>query len=212
LRRLKEKERIIEGEKNERRFFWRKSMKNTLKYALVSVLWPPMVMSAQIAPVKAYSETNVLEVYKALIGPQSNKSFLVRSTTVEPINCSVSGKEITDFEFREAMNAFHDVNEQVWDLSRALGDRKTISNADLDETFKPGVMEGWRRFRQRHPDSAGYVGLSAVGFNKAHTVAIVYSEVRCGGKCGAGGFKYFRHTPRGWRRVNANFPNCDWIS
>ena len=185
-------------------------MRKTLKFVLVSVLclqWS----SGQIAPVKSYSEANVPEVYKALIGPQSKKSLLVRSTTVAPMNCSVSGEEITDTEFREAMSAFLAVNEQVWDLSQVLGDRKTISNEDLDETFKPGVMEGWKRFRQRHPDIPGYVGLSAIGFNKAHTVAIVYSEVRCGGKCGAGGFKYFRHT-KGWRRVNPNFPNCDWIS
>ncbi len=33
------------------------------------------------------------------------------------------------------------------DLSSVLGDRKTITEAELDETFKPGVMEGWKRFR-----------------------------------------------------------------
>ncbi len=186
-------------------------MRKKLKCVLVSLLWLQW-SSGQIAPVKAYSEANVPEVYKTLIGPQSKKSFLVRSTTLAPMNCSVSGKEITDTEFREAMSAFLAVNEQAWDLSQVLGERKTISNEALDETFKPGVMDGWKRFRQMHPDSPGYVGLSAIGFNKARTVAIVYSEVRCGGKCGAGGIKYFRHTPRGWQRVNPNFPSCDWIS
>jgi hypothetical protein len=162
--------------------------------------------------VKAYSEPDVLEVYKALIGPQSKKSLLILSTSGEPTICSVNAKDITDPEFRKAVNAFHDVNKQVWDLSGVLSDRKTISEAELDETFKPGVMEGWRRFRQEHPDSLGYVTLSAVGFNNAHTVAVVYSGVHCGGKCGAGGLKYFRHTPKGWQRVTSNFPNCDWIS
>jgi hypothetical protein len=73
-------------------------------------------------------------------------------------------------------------------------------------------MEGWKRFRQKHPDSLGYVALSAIGFNNAHTVAVVYSEGRCGGKCGAGGFKYFRRTRKRWQKVETDFPHCDWIS
>jgi hypothetical protein len=186
-------------------------MMNTSKYAFVSVLWPAMVMSAQIASVKAYSEPDVLEVYNALLGPQIKKSLLVLSTSVKPTICSVSLKEITDSEFGNARKAFQDVNEEAWDLSRVLNDRKTISQGELEETFKPGVVEGWKRFRQRHPETSAYVALSAVGFNNAHTVAIVYSEVRCGGNCGAGGFKYFRRTPKGWQRVKVDF-GCDWIS
>jgi len=176
----------------------------TFKYALVSVLWPAMVVSAQTAPVKAYSEPDAVEVYGALFAPRSKRPILFLSTTVKPQICSVSEKEaseIKDPEFREAMNAFRDVNEHVWDLSGVLKERKTISEAELDETFKPGVLEGWKQFRQKYPQSLGYYALSAVGFNNAHTVAVVYSEGRCGGLCGAGGFKYFRRTPKGGRRA-----------
>ena len=98
-------------------------MRNTFKYALVSVLWPAMVVSAQIASVKPYSEPDALDIYRALIAPQSKRwSPLLLSTTVEPKICSVSEKEITNPEFRQAMDAFHEVNEQVWDLSRVLSD------------------------------------------------------------------------------------------
>ena len=188
---------------------------NTVKYALVSVLWPAMVVSAQIASVKAYSAPDAAEVYGALFALRSKKPVLVLSTTVKPKICSVSEKDATGIEdpqFREAMNGFRDINEHVWDLSSVLGDRKTITEAELDETFKPGVMEGWKRFRLKYPDSLGYVALSAVGFNSAHTVAVVYAESRGGPKRGAGGLKYFRRTPKGWQRVNTDFPNCDWIS
>jgi hypothetical protein len=150
----------------------------------------------------------------ALFAPQSKRLILL-STTVKPKTCSMSeneAREIKNPEFREAMNAFRDVNEQVWDLSRVFGDRKTITEAELDETFKLGVMEGWKRFRLKYPDSFGYVALSAVGFNSAHTVAVVYSERRGGPKWGAGGLTYFRRTQKGWQRVNTDFPNCDWIS
>jgi|HubBroStandDraft_6_1064221.scaffolds.fasta_scaffold243919_2 hypothetical protein len=188
---------------------------NTLKYALVSVLWPAMVVSAQSAAVKVYSEPDAAEVYGALFATRSKKPILFLSTTVKPHICSVSEKEaeqIKDPAFREAMSAFRDVNEQVWDLSRVLEGRKTTGEGELDETFKPGVVEGWKQFRQRYAHSLGYFALSAIGFNNAHTAAVVYSEGRCGGLCGAGGFKYLRRTPDGWKRVNTGFPQCDWIS
>jgi hypothetical protein len=184
----------------------------TLKYALVSILGLAMLMSAQTASVKSYSDPDAREVYRALITPQAKRPPLLLSTTVKPWICSVSPKEIADPEYREAVEVFQDVNQEVWDLSSVLSDRKTISQPQLDEIFKPGAIEGWKLFREKYPDFLGYVALSAVGFNNSHTVAVVYSEGRCGGKCGAGGFKYFRRTPRGWQRAKKDFPSCDWIS
>jgi len=188
---------------------------NTFKYALVRLLWPAMVVSTQKAPVRDYSEPDAAEVYGALSALQSKRPFLFLSTTVKPRICSVSeekARQIKDPAFREAMNAFRDVNEHVWDLSRMLKDRNTISEEELDETFKPGVLDGWKQFHQKYPQSLGYFALSAIGFNSAHTVAVVYSEGHCGGLCGAGGFKYFRRTSKGWQRVNTELPRCDWIS
>src|SRR5450631_1070393 len=138
----------------------------TLKYVLVSILGLAMLMSAQPASVKSYSDPDAREVYRALIAPQAKRSPLLLSTTVKPWICLVSPKEIADPEFRESMEVFHDVNQEVWDLSSVLSDRKTISQAQLDETFKPGVIEGWKLFREKYPDFVGYVALSAVGFNK----------------------------------------------
>lgn len=114
-------------------------MMNTFKCALVSVLWPAMVVSAQIASVKAYSAPDAAEVYRGLFALRGKKPVLVLSTTVGPKACSVSEKDakaIKDPQFREAMDAFRDVNERLWDLSSVLGDRKTISEAELDEIFK----------------------------------------------------------------------------
>ena len=186
-------------------------MRNGFKGAFVAVLLSAMVAGGQIASVKAYSEPDAQKIYRALIAPQG-KRVLVLSTTIERKNCSVNEKEIPDPEFRKAMAAFHDVNEQVWDLSKVLSYARTISSAELDETFKLGVVEGWKQFRLKHPDSSGYIALSAVGFNNAHTVAVVYTEGGCGAKCAAGGFKYFRRTPKGWQKIKPDFPNCDWFS
>jgi hypothetical protein len=170
-----------------------------------------MVVSGQIASVKAYSEPDAQEIYRALMAPYK-RPILVLSTTIDEKTCSVSEKEIKDPEFRKAMATFHEVNEQVWDLSKVLGNRRTINNVELDEIFKPGLVEGWKQFRQKYPDSSGYVSLSAVGFNDAHTVAVVYSAGHCAVNCAAGGLQYFRRTPKGWQRVETGFPNCHWFS
>jgi hypothetical protein len=188
------------------------NLTSRFKFVLVSALWPAIVLSSQTASLRAYSEPDAAEVYRALIGPQNKRSFLVLSTSRGPNTCSFSEKEIADPEFRQAMHSFRDMKEQKWDLSSVLGDRQTISESELNDTFKPGIMEGWHRFRQKHPDSSGYVALSAVGFNSAHTVAVVYSGGACGPKCGTGGLKYFRRTSKGWQRIRADFPSCDWIS
>ncbi len=65
--------------------------------------------------------------------------------------------------------------------------------------------DGWEGFRQTFPDSAGYVILSAVGFNSEKTIALVYVEYRCGGLCGSSRYyilekrdgRWVRSTPKG---------------
>jgi hypothetical protein len=88
-------------------------MANTLKYAPVAVFWLAIFVSTQTASEKVYPEPDAAEVYRALLAPRSKRPALVLSTTVEPRICSVDEKEtkgINDPEFREAMNAFREVN------------------------------------------------------------------------------------------------------
>ena len=44
----------------------------------------------------------------------------------------------------------------------------------------------WPEFYRRYPDSGGYVEVSAVGFDRAKTRAMVYMAHHCGGLCGGG--------------------------
>ncbi len=68
-------------------------------------------------------------------------------------------KEIPDPAFREAMEAFNDVDKQNWDLSEELRQQRTISETEIGSIFRPGIVEGWKQFRQRYPDFAGYVAV-----------------------------------------------------
>lgn len=51
---------------------------------------------------------------------------------------------------------------------------------------------------RRLSDSAAVVQLSAVGFNRDRTVAVVYYNVVCGWLCGGGAAEVVRKHPNGW--------------
>jgi hypothetical protein len=182
-------------------------MSNAFEYALLALLWPAMAQGAQVDSWKVYSEPDSARIYEVLSSARHQK-VLTLTTNAQSGTCSVNPKEIPDPAFREAMEAFNDVNKQNWDLSEELRQQRTISETEIGSIFKPGIVEGWKQFRQRYPDFAGYVAFSAVGFDKAHTVAVVYSQGQCGAHCGAGGLQYFRRTPKGWRRIKTSYPGC----
>jgi hypothetical protein len=48
-------------------------------------------------------------------------------------------------------------------------------------------QDGWKRFDQKYPQAKGLISLSAVGFNRNHTQAIVSVGMDCGRLCGEGG-------------------------
>ena len=81
---------------------------------------------------------------------------------------------------------------------------RLVSRAELDATFQSpsgtNVGDGWEGFRHHFPDSAGYLILSAVGFNADRTIALVYEEHRCGGLCGAARYFILQKREEGWVR------------
>jgi hypothetical protein len=56
----------------------------------------------------------------------------------------------------------------------------------------------YARKLRRLPDSASVVQLSAVGFNRDHTLAVVYYNSVCGWLCGGGAAYVVRKHPNGW--------------
>jgi hypothetical protein len=73
-----------------------------------------------------------------------------------------------------------------------------VSSDDIGVDFKDG---GWEGFHQRYPDSGGYIIMSAVGFNKEKTQAIVYTGSACGGLCGLWRFHLLEKIDGKWKKV-----------
>jgi hypothetical protein len=159
-----------------------------------------------------YSDSDAGQIYEALIPATARNSMLLLTVSVQPTICSPDESDMPDTQFRNALGAFRKMNDKKWDVSGLISSEQTITEAAVDSMFKSGVIGGWKQFRQQHPHASGYQAVSAVGFNAERTVAVVYSEVRCGAMCGTGSFTYFRRTPHGWSRVQAEMPSCRWIS
>lgn len=185
-------------------------MKRLLRFALIATLG--LLGFASAEPTRYSSELDSKQVYEALLLRQGQHSAMLVSTTVNPTTCLPGDSEMPDNDFRWALSDFRSATQQKEDISGWMSDYDMIREDEIDSFFKSGVMEGWKQFRAAHPKSPAYLRLSVVGFNADHSVAMVYSEVHCSPKCGAGGFHCFRREHGQWKKVERDIPDCRWIS
>ena len=67
-------------------------------------------------------------------------------------------------------------------------------------------------FEDRFPGAQGYVRLSAVGFNKDKTIAVVGIRVGCGPMCGSSGFHVLQRQDDTWIPLKWTGIECSTIS
>jgi len=87
-----------------------------------------------------------------------------------------------------------------------------VPGVALQAPFKTNGPAGWSDFEREHPDSVGWIELSAVGFNHDKTVAIVYIGHHCGRLCGGGGFRVLRKAEGKWKGLTWKGGSCAWAS
>jgi hypothetical protein len=64
-----------------------------------------------------------------------------------------------------------------------------------------GGKAAWTKFSQTYDQVDGLTEISAVGFNKAHTIAVFYAAHRAGTGCEDEGFEVLKKTGGRWRRL-----------
>jgi len=114
-------------------------------------------------------------------------------------------------DFRDAIANFKTNNSRRWLLQRQFelsGPYELVSSDTIKATFRGGEQSrtegahpldsGWKAFYARYPGSGGFIVLSAVGFNKDKTRAVVYSGASCGSLCGAWSFHLFKKVDGKW--------------
>ena len=102
-----------------------------------------------------------------------------------------------------AVDDYETKNSQKWLLKKddfkLPVKHSMITDLDLKAIFHGhwGELE-WIQYYRRFPESTGFIMLSRVGFNTAHTQALLYIGSRCGPGCGEIHFLFLEKTNGAW--------------
>ncbi|HTP68100.1 MAG TPA: hypothetical protein VMJ35_04290 [Dongiaceae bacterium] len=186
----------------------------------------PVEAKSGEAPVEVYADADAYKVYAAALAIDSwywegsNEILIVRE--IPPREWAPAGAEqilqgrtasVPEMEqilqsFREANKEPRLLNSEV-DLHRA---HRLVRSTDVEAALAKGAegknSDSWQGFRAEFPNTAGYVRLSAVGFNATKTMALVYVEHHCGTGCGAANYYILQKLGDVWvKYFPPNFEN-----
>ena len=155
---------------------------------------------------KPYEDANAYQIYSLLLPNEEASSFAKGTLVVqEQTVSSAFSRECVTREvartFKDAIVDFQRVNQTEWLLQRQFVSDKPyelVNREMLTALFKEG---GWNAFGKRYPGSGGYTVMSAVGFNKEKSLAIVYSGSSCGNLCGSWSLHLFSKRRGKWVAV-----------
>jgi hypothetical protein len=161
-----------------------------------------------------YNVDEAYQVYKLLLPNEElygTGTLVIKEETVPEVHRDDMGgfgsgpEDCVDpsvaVRFKDAIADYNRVNQQRWSLQRnfQLDRPYEIVNSDtLKVVFDHG---GWDAFYKRYPGSGGFLIMSAVGFNKDKTRAIVYTGGSCGLLCGSWSFHLVEKVDGKWKEV-----------
>ena len=170
---------------------------------------------------KAYDDAEAYSIYSSILPGEwpwsdANASTLVIRTETEPYAMCISPDKESEKMVGSAIADYKKKNQAHWLLQRKFEIAKPyemVSKEEIDSTFKTVGSEGWKTFYERHPDSGGWIELSAVGFNSSKTIAVVYAGHSCGGLCGGGTFHILQKVNGTWITLQLKGgTSCSWAS
>lgn len=184
--------------------------------AIVSVV--PSLLAQVSSPPQPYSNQDAYQIYDLLVPHEETYCTKTRVIVQETIQEGMGARDLASCvsplvapEFRDAIANFRAANKTRWVLQRQFELDKPyelVTSDAIEAIFKQGegakaktdppLEGGWRAFYERYPSSGGYVVLSAVGFNRDKTRAVVYSGASCGSLCGAWSFHLFKKVNGKW--------------
>jgi hypothetical protein len=192
-------------------------MVQIISLLLVSLLFVQSGAKDSDSPPVPYEDADAYEVYAAVLPldwvwrDAKAKKLVIRSATTtyemclrpEPESEKIIGSAIANYLKQ---------NEKPKTLQRQFNLEKPyelLTASQIESAFGQG---GWDRFYEMHPDSGGYIQLSAVGFNATKTVAVVYMGHHCGLLCGGGQFYVLQKRDGKWQSLTWQGNECAWAS
>ena len=181
---------------------------------LASVCCATASLAQNLTVAEPYLDEDAYQVFSALLSrPKPNipgKTLIIQQETVphlqDPSDKFPEGPEACVFpdvvlKFKDAIADYNRVNQKRWLLQRNF---KTDDSYELvtSDTLKLLFSHGdWDGFYKRYPGSHGVISLSAVGFNREKTLAILYGGTACGGLCGSWSFQLLEKVDGKWKTV-----------
>lgn len=150
-----------------------------------------------------YSDPDAYEIYSLLLPREQSYGFAKGTLVIQQETLPV---KLDDCGFApEAVTAFKDAIEDYKRRTEPmfLQRKFEIENPyELVDTETIGTLindYNWNDFYKRYPDSGGVIRMSAVGFNRQKTLAIVYMGSTCGSQCGLRDFHLLKKIDGRWK-------------
>ena len=176
----------------------------------VAMLLAFAALAQESSAVKPYDLDEAYAVYSVLLPLEESSEFAKGTLVIQ--QDTVSGRLVLEEcltteaanKFKDAVADYKRLNSETWLLQRKFQGKAPyeLVRAETIRSLFEGNRDGWHAFYERYPKSGGYVALSAVGFNKDKTKAIVYSGSSCGGLCGHWSFHLLEKVGAKWKEVD----------
>lgn len=180
---------------------------------LSAVLFPSLHSSfaQDLSSAKPYDVAEAYQIYSLLLpdeesyGRREQGTLIIEEETVSsPLDAACFDAKAA-LRFKDALADYSHVQKRTWMFQRRFQIEKPyelVSSDTLNLLFKGlGLVGRWRDFYKRYPNSGGFIILSPVGFNKAKTLAVVYTGSSCSELCGLWRFHLLEKVNGKWKEV-----------
>jgi hypothetical protein len=179
--------------------------------------WSAIAFGQTSMDAETYDVKDAYRIYGLLLPHEESYGFAKGTLTIQEE--TVSNQDVTEpcvtpqkaIRFKDAIADYNRLNrKKQWLLRRQFAIEKSYEVVSSDAI---GVLlqdGGWDSFYNRYPDSGGYIIMSAVGFNKERTRAIVYMGSSCGVLCGSWRFHLLEKIDGDWKEVSG--VTCSTVS
>src|ERR1041384_3095520 len=140
-----------------------------------------------------YEDQDAYDVYSTILPSDwllrnaHARTLIIQNETKAYRMCLQPDKEWEE-KVGPAISEYVRLNAKPWLLQRSINIEQpyVLINGDVLRSLVQSA--GWEAFHQQYEDSKGWMELSAVGFNKEKTVAVVSMGHHCGNLCAGGAF------------------------
>lgn len=182
--------------------------------SVLTVLFFLLVQRTPAVPrPETYREPDAYAVYTAALSQaRPDRRTIILGETVTYPRCFPKGGALSDKSWGEAAQHYLAENKTPRTLVRSFKLKNTYVLLPLQEWQGLFQKSNWRPFWKRYGEGGGYTRLSAVGFDRSRTKAMLYTDYACGSSCGSGGYKLFTKFGGRWRSTIVNLDLCDSTS